>query len=320
MVKYQRVSKYNENDCRITLIENEAVISDVGEALSKFLVKAVDKLDIKEFKHISNIDGLSDPVEIAIKKYKNLPSTVAITEKFNFTVRFEFEEVNLKDIEKEILNLNTQNAVASNSIPAKASDICSPVLQQIWNDEILKKCQFPENLKLADITSVFKKEDKHLAKNYRPVSVLPTLSKDFEKIMQKQVINHVNTFLSPYLCGYRKGFSTQYALSSLLEKWKKIIDNKGFAGGILMDLSKAFDNLNHELLIAKLHAYGFGKESLMLSISYLPNRWQRAKINTSFSSWTELLQGVPQGSVLGPLLFNIYLNDNTLHLLFVIKT
>ena len=100
----------------------------------------------------------------------------------------------------------------------ETSDICSHVLQQIWNDEIFKKCQFPENLKLANITPVFKKEDKNLAKNYRPVSVLPTLSKIFEKIMQKQIINHVNTFLSPYLCGYRKGFSTQYTLLSLLEK------------------------------------------------------------------------------------------------------
>ena len=76
-----------------------------------------------------------------------------------------------------------------------------------------------------------------------------------------------------------------------------------------MDLSKAFDTLNHELLIAKLHAYGFGRESLMLLLSCLSNRWERTKINTSFSSWTELLQGVPQGSFLGPLLFNIYLND-----------
>ena len=148
----------------ITLIENEAIISDdqkVAETLSKFFVKAVDKLEVKEFKNISNIDGLSDPVEIAIKKYENHPSIVAVAEKFNFTVRFEFEEVNLKDIEKEILNLNTKKAVASNSIAAKVlketSDICSPVVQQIWNDKIFKKFQLLENLKLADITLFLKK-------------------------------------------------------------------------------------------------------------------------------------------------------------------
>ena len=76
-----------------------------------------------------------------------------------------------------------------------------------------------------------------------------------------------------------------------------------------MDLSKAFDTLNHELLIAKLAAYGFDKSSLLLVKSYLSNRWQRTKINKSYSSWSELLTGVPQGSILGPLLFNIYLND-----------
>ena len=76
-----------------------------------------------------------------------------------------------------------------------------------------------------------------------------------------------------------------------------------------MDLSKAFDTINHELLIAKLHAYGFSTDALEVLLSYLQDRWQRVKINTTFSSWTQLLQGVPQGSVLGPILFNIYIND-----------
>ena len=187
MYKKERKKFYSKTDTR-KITDNKAFWK-VAETLSKFFVKAVDKLDVKEFKNISNIDVLSDPVETAIKKYENHPSIAAITDKFNLTVRIEFEEVNLKDIEKEILNLNTKKAVASNSIPAKVLketfDICSPVLQQMWNDEIFKNCQFPENLKLADISPVFKKEDKNLAKNYRPVSVLPTLSKVYAKASYK---------------------------------------------------------------------------------------------------------------------------------------
>ena len=99
------------------------------------------------------------------------------------------------------------------------------------------------------------------------------------------------------------------ALFSLIEKWKNILDDKGFVVAVLMDLSKAFDTLNHKLLIAKLHPYGFKRDSLKLINDYLSNRRQRAKINKNFSSWAELIQGVPQGSVLSPLLLNIYFND-----------
>ena len=141
-----------------------------------------------------------------------------------------------------------------------------------------------------------------LVGNYRPISILPTISKIFEIIMQKQVNEFVEIFLSPFLCGNRKGFNSQYALLVMIEKWKTSLDNHGFAAGILMDLSKAFDRINHQLLITKLHAYGFTIDAIDLILDYLTDRWQRTKMNTSLSTWVELFSGVPQGSVLSILM------------------
>ena len=139
--------------------------------------------------------------------------------------------------------------------------MCCFVLGNICNEEILLHKNVPENLKLVYATPIFKKKDKTFFEKYRPGSVLPTVSKIFERIMQKQITDHIGKFLSPFLCGHRKGFSTQYALLSLIERWWLCLDKQGFAGGLSIDLSKAFDTIYHELLIAKLHAYGFSIEA-----------------------------------------------------------
>ena len=173
----------------------------------------------------------------------------------------------------------------------------------------LSKGTFPKELKAGDISSLFKKEDAFTKKNYRPITVLPSISKIYERLMQDQMLPFVQSFLSSLLCGFREGYGTQHALLRLVEACKKTIDSGGVAGAVLTDLSKALDCLNHELLIAKLNAYGFSRSALLLIHSYLTDRKQRVKVNGSFSTWTETVRGVPQGSVVGPHLFNIYLND-----------
>ena len=168
---------------------------------------------------------------------------------------------------------------------------------------------FPNELKLGDISPIFKKDDSTDKNNYRPISVLSAISKIYEKLLTEQISSYMEDILSPDLCGFRKGYSPQYSLIQLLENWRKCLDNKGVVGAILMDLSKAYDCLSTDLLIAKLKSYNFDKSALKLIHSYLTTRKQRVKVGSTFSPWGEIIRGVPQGSVLGPILFNIFIND-----------
>ena len=301
---------------RISLIEgNKKIIVDdteVAEIFNTYFGHAASSLGINEPNNsINDGENLRDPIDSRLLKFSKHPSILMINA-ISTISSFSFTEVDLLEIKNEINSLNINKSNPPNSISTKHLkehiNICSDFLHQIINF-CIKNAKFDNGMKLADITPVHKKDDKTDKSNYRPISGLPSGSKIFERIIQRQIGQYMETFLSKYLCGYRKGYSVQHALIALLETLRISLDNKGFGGAILMDLSKAFDTLNHDLLIAKLYAYGFSKTALRLIRSYLTNRWQRTKINNSYSSWIELLLGVPQGSILGPLLFNIYLND-----------
>ena len=120
---------------------------------------------------------------------------------------------------------------------------------------------------------------------------------------------YFDNLLSKYQCGFRKGFNAQHCLVSMIEKWKESVDSGGAFGVLMSDLSKAFDRLHHELLIAKLDAYCFDIKSVKLIQQYLSNRKQRVKVGNAYSSWKDIFYGIPQGSILGPLIFNIFLCD-----------
>ena len=164
-------------------------------------------------------------------------------------------------------------------------------------------------MKHADIVPIYKKNNKCKKENYRRVSVLSSLSKIYEKLMYNQLYEYFDNILLPSQCGFRKGYSAQHCLLVMIEKFKEAIDRGYEFSALLTDLSKAFDCINNPLLIAKLYNYGVSPLSINLIFTYLNNRSHRTKINNCFSERSRIEHGVPQGLILGPLLFNIDLID-----------
>ncbi len=188
-----------------------------------------------------------------------------------------------------------------------ADVLCRPMTWLI--NQSIATSTFPDLLKCAEVSPIFKKGSTLDMKNYRPVSVLPCLSKIYEKVLKDQMSTFLEPVLSPHMSGFRKGYSCESVLVKMVDRCKSHLDTNGVSGALLTDLSKAFDCLSYKLMVSKLYAYGFDKNACMLVASYFMNRKQRVKICRARSEWLNLTKGCPQGSIFGPFLYNVFSND-----------
>ena len=213
-----------------------------------------------------------------------------------------------------VLSLDPNKSSGPSDINAKClqltiSSIVTPIVRIINLSQ--QNGTVPSCWKAANVTPVFKKGDKQDPTNYRPISVIPVLGKTLERVMYTRLMTFLseNNILTPFQSGFRPNHSTEDVLIRTVEGWRQEVDQGKAIAAVFIDFSKAFDSIAHPLLLTKLQSIGVNNKALDWFKDYLTNRRQRVVVDGHVSSWSLVQQGVPQGSLLGPLLFSIYTND-----------
>ena len=252
--------------------------------------------------------SLADKIPIGTKTVSNYLSENSNTDSIFLSPTTEVEIRNI------IHDLKNTGNSGPRDLPSKVIKHCdielSPILVYL-NNESISDGVFPDQLKIARVTPIHKAGDTKCLTNYRPISVLPIFSKISEKLINTRLLDFLTKYsiLSNSQYGFRPKLSTSMALLQLVEDLSRAMDEGDYAVGVFIDLAKAFDTVNHGILLSKLEHYGIRGRPLEWFKSYLSNRQQYVQIGHHKSNRTKIKCGVPQGSILGPILFLIYIND-----------
>jgi hypothetical protein len=293
-----------------------------ANSTAKVCLKDKDDNLLFEPKETSNVfkefyenlaQSLVDKLPPAPSKF-TLESTKIFYERMNIAGSFNLQPVDQASILKMLEKTNANKAPGIDKLPGifikdGASLLAAPLTQLI--NLSISTASFPDPFKIAKLVALFKKGCKTDPKNYRPVSLLPLLSKIFERVVHIQTEKFLsdNNILYKHQSGFRPLHSTESCLTHLSDQILSASDKGCYTGMILIDLQKAFDTLDHSLLLEKLGLLNFSDNTILWFKSYLSNRTFLVNVESAFSEPADLRCGVPQGSILGPLLFLLYIND-----------